>query len=272
MHGYVRRNPQGNTAFTLIELLVVIAIIAILAAILFPVFAQARAKARQTSCLSNLKQVGLASNMYLQDYDEAFPCHKWDVHGPNVQTPLPDGRMFQGHVKWPLLYYPYIKNLGVYTCPSDSNAKSNYWDNGTVNPYVAEWGKPIPLSYSENGHMFDRETPLTLAAVNFPADTYWIGDANDNSPIGFYGWDTDPAVPIAQRVYQSVPFNRMRITNNCGGLLNTNGNPYLAQGTDPDSCMRHSGGGNLVFTDGHVKWQKYSQMDGNKAFPDRSTM
>ena len=66
-------NSRKNAAFTLIELLVVIAIIAILAAILFPVFAQARDKARQTSCLSNMKQLGLGEMMYIQDYDETFP-------------------------------------------------------------------------------------------------------------------------------------------------------------------------------------------------------
>ena len=69
-----------NQAFTLIELLVVIAIIAILAAILFPVFAQAREKARQTSCLSNAKQIGLASQMYDQDYDEILPETGWQGH------------------------------------------------------------------------------------------------------------------------------------------------------------------------------------------------
>jgi prepilin-type N-terminal cleavage/methylation domain-containing protein/prepilin-type processing-associated H-X9-DG protein len=274
MHSSIRPNigrpSSKRSAFTLIELLVVIAIIAILAAILFPVFAQARAKARQATCMSNLKQVGLASNMYLQDYDEAFPCHKWDVHGPNVQTPLPDGRMFQGHVKWPLLYYPYIKNVGVFACLSDPNPKSNYGDNGTANPYISTWGKPIPMSYIENGHMFDRTTPLSLAAVNYPADTYWIADANDNSPIGFYRWDTASSVPIPDRVFQPVSFNRMRITTNCAGLRNTGGNPYLAAGTDPESCMRHNGGGNIVYADGHVKWSKYTQMIGDKAWPDRA--
>ena len=94
-------------AFTLIELLVVIAIIAILAAILFPVFAQAREKARQAGCLSNMKQLGLAVTMYASDYDESLPMWHW-------------GRRDQPQ---PLIWYhalkPYVKNLAVYVCGSD---------------------------------------------------------------------------------------------------------------------------------------------------------
>ena len=102
-----------RNAFTLIELLVVIAIIAILAAILFPVFAQAREKARQTSCLSNEKQIGLGIMMYAQDYDEMYPMAYYYVNGANSGN---------GYVQWTGLVDPYVKQLKgnstIWVCPS----------------------------------------------------------------------------------------------------------------------------------------------------------
>jgi prepilin-type N-terminal cleavage/methylation domain-containing protein len=97
---------QSKRAFTLIELLVVIAIIAILAAILFPVFAKAREKARQTQCVSNTKQVGTAIAMYVQDYDETMP---WNYHYSMDASQL---------WWWQDDCRPYIKNENVYSCPS----------------------------------------------------------------------------------------------------------------------------------------------------------
>jgi prepilin-type N-terminal cleavage/methylation domain-containing protein/prepilin-type processing-associated H-X9-DG protein len=100
-------------AFTLIELLVVIAIIAILGAILFPVFAQAREKARQTTCASNLRQIVLATQMYLQDYDETFfPAHSTGQAGGNL--PNNYGRLF-----WPWLVRPYTNSFEVFWCPTE---------------------------------------------------------------------------------------------------------------------------------------------------------
>src|SRR6476661_7679135 len=103
---------MSRKAFTLIELLVVIAIIAILAAILFPVFARAREKARQTQCTSNLKQLGLSILQYTQDYDEVFP---YGVSGPGAN------RVYG----WAGPIYNYVKSTDVYRCPDDTTAATS---------------------------------------------------------------------------------------------------------------------------------------------------
>jgi|LSQX01.3.fsa_nt_gb prepilin-type N-terminal cleavage/methylation domain-containing protein/prepilin-type processing-associated H-X9-DG protein len=102
--------------FTLIELLVVIAIIAILAAILFPVFAKAREKARAASCLSNMKQLAIGISMYVQDYDERY---MYNSFGPGVGSyPTPDGGTASNYMLWMFEVYPYVKNVQLFNCPS----------------------------------------------------------------------------------------------------------------------------------------------------------
>jgi prepilin-type N-terminal cleavage/methylation domain-containing protein len=115
--------PSRRRGFTLIELLVVIAIIAILAAILFPVFAHAREKARQTSCLSNLKQLGAGMIMYSQDNDGLFP--------PAVARPSRDIKnLYQ--MSWMSIMQPYTKNLGVFICPSSGHLSQDYLKNNDL--------------------------------------------------------------------------------------------------------------------------------------------
>jgi prepilin-type N-terminal cleavage/methylation domain-containing protein/prepilin-type processing-associated H-X9-DG protein len=144
--------------FTLIELLVVIAIIAILAAILFPVFARAREKARQTSCLNNIKQIGLAAMMYVQDYDERFMAC-WN--GP--QVPGVRGETCLG---WQHVIYPYIKNSQLAICPSYD---ANTWEfapapNTLGYPWTYRYG-----TYAANGDIV--RARLKLSALGRAADT-----------------------------------------------------------------------------------------------------
>ncbi len=141
----VRKVRRG---FTLIELIVVIAIIAILAAILFPVFAQAREKARAISCLSNMKQIGLGMRMYSEDYDErAGGVSTWFCPSQDPEVPPQQG---EGSWQALSLYYPYIKNSQIYRCP-DQPSLTDYgqlvWNpmNGNLYNYFCTNTSPIPL-------------------------------------------------------------------------------------------------------------------------------
>lgn len=138
---------QQIKGFTLIELLIVIAIIAILAAILFPVFAQVREKARQTSCASNLNQIGLAFAQYVQDNDETYPS----VYSGQ------SNQISAGQIKfWPYAIYPYVKSAGVYRCPNDAGTNAcSYLANSFTNLQ-------------------------TLAAVDAPATTLLTTDGNNS--------------------------------------------------------------------------------------------
>ncbi|MBI5831406.1 MAG: DUF1559 domain-containing protein [Armatimonadetes bacterium] len=139
-------------AFTLIELLVVIAIIAILAAILFPVFAKAREKARAASCLSNLKQCGLGFAMYTQDYDET--CCPLATSDPSPANAI----LNYGDTWWPDLLQPYIKNRQIFLCPS---TKGNPVSIALSHPNIGVWHGGGP----------------SLAAFTEPSNTVVMGDA-----------------------------------------------------------------------------------------------
>ena len=162
---------QRRRAFTLIELLVVIAIIAILAAILFPVFAQARDKARQAACLSNMKQVGLGLHMYAQDWEETLPPGNIVPHFNEPNAP-PN---FLGSI------VPYTRSLGIFVCPSSVNASAV--------GYNAKQNDPTPLSntnYMGNAVVLGK----TLAVVPNPADIVYL---QENNLRWHYAW-AEPAL------------------------------------------------------------------------------
>lgn len=133
-------------AFTLIELLVVIAIIAVLAAILFPVFAKAREKARQTTCASNERQIGLALLQYVNDYDESLPAA--DYAGPGVSAFAVKGQTGaqQTNPTWADFVQPYVKSFGVFVCPSDASGPPKDMAGAVV--------PGLPLSYALNTYLF----------------------------------------------------------------------------------------------------------------------
>jgi prepilin-type N-terminal cleavage/methylation domain-containing protein len=163
---------KRRAAFTLIELLVVIAIIAILAAILFPVFAQAREQARKSSCLSNMKQISLGILGYVQDYDEAFPLNRYDW--PTVPY------------TWREAVQPYIKNLHVFRDPSNPEAMRVFTPGREPGVDTSCWGSPqVPKSYAYNGGFFNRDgspgSPARhLAEIDRAADLMLIADMSRN--------------------------------------------------------------------------------------------
>jgi prepilin-type N-terminal cleavage/methylation domain-containing protein/prepilin-type processing-associated H-X9-DG protein len=216
-------------AFTLIELLVVIAIIAILAAILFPVFAQARDKARQTSCLSNVKQWATAAQMYLQDYDETL-CGQ-GVAGPKNQ--------WYGFIPWHVLLQPYVKNEALADCPSLGDPRKLLGANDWVyyRGYGWNWGY-LGGFYSQKW--------ISLAAINAPADTLMFADSTEGRPSWGY--------------YALYSPDTLRKDSRVGAALVEDPAFYDGSNQFPKLyyfgriARRHTGGANAVFCDSHVKW------------------
>ena len=246
--------PKFSRAFTLIELLVVIAIIAILAAILFPVFAQAREKARQTACLSNLKQMGNAVMMYAQDNDEILPATGWQGPCTNPQTLVTDDTGFYGFYSFPLAIQPYVKNYGVLSCPSDTSGAGGFAKGSSKcyegqlvqmkvpGAYVGMSSAPnamrdaLPLSYAANYYLcksyLGRGTALemvSLADIKNPSNVFYLADVGSvvTATGDFAGWYITP-----------------------GYGNNGDGSGRWEKGG------RHGGGRNWIFCDGHAKWNK----------------
>ena len=225
-----------NRGFTLIELLVVIAIIAILAAILFPVFSRAREQARKTACLSNLKQIGQALMMYVQDWDEGYPFNiMWCSLQPN--------QYFQMTAAYRL--DPYVKSPGVWQCPSSSmgrhlvNRKNpdgsasnldyvypgsfyGYYVNVGYNPYM---GRVCPYN----------TTIIKQSQLPTPAETVAIADSSLGS-VACGG-----RTVVYANVCNAGCNRKVRLRSN----------------------TRHTEGSNLVFADGHAKWMNFMSIANN---------
>jgi prepilin-type N-terminal cleavage/methylation domain-containing protein/prepilin-type processing-associated H-X9-DG protein len=221
----MREIPGPRRGFTLIELLVVIAVIAILAAILFPVFAQARDKARAASCVSNLKQFAHAVLMYIQDYDEVFPQSVYSMDGAIL---IPGSRHRAFTVYDATL--PYVKNIEVMVCPSHrpgidfAAVLASFALQSSGNFRYSSYGLNFALFQDPAlpPGLFDQDPVVSLAAVAEPVNTTMFFDATyTRTPVDHLG--------------NRVPAGGFEWSNFPG-----------------DS--RHADGLNVSFVDGHVKY------------------
>lgn len=231
--------------FTLIEILVVIAIVSILAAILFPVFARARENARRSSCMSNLKQIGLAVMMYAQDNDERYPFSsqaRASLGSSWSSTAVPSGDFANSvSVYWQQFLQPYTKSAQVFYCPSNNYASDGLYGNYGVNRLIIA---DIAT------------TSVSMAAIPSPASSYMIMDAGiyRMNPTDVKRIDSGGNCNYLPGTGPGTAANRPSILAACG---------ISALETDYESG-RHLGGVNMAFADGHVKWLQ-SQIVYNEA-------
>lgn len=219
---------RKNAAFTLIELLVVIAIIAILAAILFPVFAKARDKARQTACLSNNKQMGYGLMMYTQDYDETLPIQIGDGAGGGSQ-----GFIGSTQASWAKGIYPYVKNTQVFSCPNSVPYEiAGPCQTGSV-PNVASYlFNSVVMPNFRNGSAVNYNYEgRSLAEMKSPANTVFLHEWAMHSPCIL----PRPRVIVGKTGYEGFAYG---------------GRSDLAAYDD-----LHNKGSNLLYTDGHAKYK-----------------
>lgn len=248
------KKPLG---FTLIELLVVIAVLAILAAILFPVFAKAREKARQTACLSNMRQLGLAVQQYMNDNDDHMPH-------PICTTPA----LVDWCAGWAGELFPYVRSTDIYKCPDDPMQSIS---SGATTLY--------PLSYGFNSSLLTYLFGIDgfAPAMTSPSKTVMLFEIGER-PDGLFGsWAnlTDTEETGGGSNYYSACGNGIDITTWTLGYTGRNGAAYAtgilgARTTGSwflfQKDARHTGGANYLLADGHAKWLNGSQVSSGMYF------
>lgn len=229
---------RTHKGFTLIELLVVIAIIAILAAILFPVFSQAREKARQTACLSNLKQLGNALTMYVQDFDETLPA--WTTYyvcQAENGIAYPCGTIAPNY--WDVVLMPYVKSGNPLAASTDLNRFTGVLScpNTETNTTRRSYGFSMGLAYSSYpSPTVNKYRALPIASIESPASTVFVGEGSSSTLTS----DGRIGRPIDMQGYTEMYITKVGKTT----------------GFTRDSPWRHQGGANYVWCDGHAKYMK----------------
>jgi prepilin-type N-terminal cleavage/methylation domain-containing protein len=254
----MQSNQTSRRAFTLIELLVVIAIIAILAAILFPVFAQARESARKAACTSNMKQLGLALQSYAQDYDGIMPPSQLPSTGPNVS--------------WPTMLFPYVKNEGIFVCPSGERGlvgrdlgngqRQNYCGVTDTNSNPNRFGQhgdgsTMPLGLVNRlsyGRNFIPNQPGVWATAGF----------YNGNKSGFVTTGTTLSVAEAQI---EEPATTIHIVdswttqcdqgNSIRGIQDETRTDHFSNPTASKVAYRHNDGFLALYGDAHAKWLRW---------------
>ncbi len=265
-------------AFTLIELLVVIAIIAILAAILFPVFAQAKEAAKKTACLSNDKQMATALYMYASDNDDMLCQTSWESDATHP---------YQVH--WSFLMQPYIKNFDMFRCPSDTapvkpkKPCASDADLGKM-PMVCDWMPTKGYSYIPNYNAIPAHDwlPVSMTSFNQPAQTILVTEKRDTGNSGdahkglsgFLPSQPCPNWTLAPYGGRIPPANTYTYTDaqlvKAANLTGTSADYKQVDVTrvawDRHSGKKWEGGANYSFADGHAKFQKLEQTLNPQAY------
>ncbi len=260
------KDKAAKSGFTLIEMLVVIAIVAIMAALLFPVFAQARENARRASCQSSEHQIGLGVLQYIQDNDEAYPIeyyYETDAEGNYTDTQM-----------WVDEIYPYMQSYKIFLCPDQTNP-GHGGQEGLSYAMNADYLNPVPncdpQAILPNGEF---GVPVAEGQVEAPAATVFAVDSKSGdivsvpygSSFGFFDWSdyadapANYTAPVVCGYYawgvMPTP-NPDDLSDPNGTFFGSPGGP--APGDEPISytgvtSVRHRGGTNVLFCDGHVQW------------------
>jgi prepilin-type N-terminal cleavage/methylation domain-containing protein/prepilin-type processing-associated H-X9-DG protein len=236
---------KSRKGFTLIELLVVIAIIAILAAILFPVFAKAREKARQSSCLANVKQLDLGMQMYAADYDQTYPMIQSTAGSSSAES-----MCFH---TWAVSIFPYLSNKNIYQCPSYSSSATSATTPG-ADVVSINGGLSNTIGFYENiGYGYTQD----FSGTTFKSDgtdrldynmNMWMGEAsfivgNEINTCGYSGVNETGVID---------PANKFLLWDSSMGGFGNNG--WKNNEDNATICARHSMGANFGFVDGHAHW------------------